>query len=26
MYILPIVLHRGHMPVVTFFGPVLTIF
>jgi len=26
MKILPIVLHRGHMPVVTFFGPVLMIF
>ena len=24
--ILPIVLHSGHMPVVTFFGPVLIIF
>ncbi len=24
--ILPIVLHKGHMPVVTFFGPVLIIF
>jgi len=26
MKILPIVLHRGHIPVVTFFGPVLIIF
>jgi hypothetical protein len=26
MKIRPIVLHRGHMPVVTFFGPVLIIF
>ncbi len=26
MKILPIVLHMGHMPVVTFFGPVLIIF
>jgi hypothetical protein len=26
MKILPIVLHNGHIPVVTFFGPVLMIF
>ena len=26
MKILPIVLHSGHIPVVTFFGPVLIIF
>ena len=26
MKILPMVLHIGHMPVVTFFGPVLIIF
>ncbi len=26
MKILPIVLHRGHIPVVTFFGPDLIIF
>ncbi len=26
MKILPIVLHKGHIPVVTFFGPVLIIF
>jgi len=26
MKILPMVLHKGHIPVVTFFGPVLIIF